>query len=425
MDFKNVQSNLIINKKLNLPIITTNMFQKDEKKNISLDFDLDIFSPVRVISHNKYQNKQFFNSMISNSNIYNSIFKLRNLIKDYNKKRNTNLTVTQYFELITKYKNVNPFYQNIKYNFNKYNNIKIQNVNTLLEYAFRSMSCLISKPVYMETPKKIVINLFYFIIPTPLNSKVEDPKLQISDINKQNLITPINIYNNTDNNNTDNNNTDNNYNSDNKINNNDTNNNTKIYTNNDTDNDYDNNNDKNNNKKNIKIQIATSYRGIPIYNKAQIEASLNGISIVNKNTNTNIQNINKINLFKNFISPKNINKFNKILLVLSNIFKKEVELDLIELKKPYFDDNILVKAIGIMSKQIPVRSIFNYIYNNSVFYSYFKADDKYRYDVTRSFLSGIKIKIGGRLMTQKVIPKISSRTIQKGSISPGKVTFLD
>jgi len=42
------------------------------------------------------------------------------------------------------------FNNNIRYNFskNKYSNIKIENIITLLEYAFRSMSCLISKPVF-------------------------------------------------------------------------------------------------------------------------------------------------------------------------------------------------------------------------------------------------------------------------------------
>jgi len=32
------------------------------------------------------------------------------------------------------------------------------------------MSCLISKPVYMETPDKIIINLFYFFIPGKVNN---------------------------------------------------------------------------------------------------------------------------------------------------------------------------------------------------------------------------------------------------------------
>jgi hypothetical protein len=78
-----------------------------------------------------------------------------------------------------------------------------------------------------------------------------------------------------------------------------------------------------------------------------------------------------------------------------------------------------------MSKRIPVRTIFNYIYRNTQLYSKITADYKYRYSITRSFMAGIKIKIGGRLMTQKLIPRISTRIMQRGAIAKGKVSFVD
>jgi len=70
--------------------------------------------------------------------------------------------------MITSFKFKYSFQENINFKFNSglgSNNKKIQNIFTLLEYAFRGMSCLISKPVYMETPQKLIINLFYFLIP--------------------------------------------------------------------------------------------------------------------------------------------------------------------------------------------------------------------------------------------------------------------
>jgi len=78
-----------------------------------------------------------------------------------------------------------------------------------------------------------------------------------------------------------------------------------------------------------------------------------------------------------------------------------------------------------MSKRIPVRSIFNLIYRRTILYSKTKADLQYKYSITKSFLAGIKIKIGGRLMTQRVIPRKSSRVFQRGAIATGKVTYVD
>jgi hypothetical protein len=126
-----------------------------------------------------------------------------------------------------------------------------------------------------------------------------------------------------------------------------------------------------------------------------------------------------------FITEKNFNKLNKLCTILSRIFNKPVQIDLIPLTLPFFDDNILVKVIGILSKKVSVRTIFNFIYRNTKLYSKITANYKYRYSVTRSFIAGIKIKIGGRLMTQRVIPKKSSRVMQRGATSVGKVTYVD
>src|ERR1700729_3073274 len=163
------------------------------------------------------------------------------------------------------------------------------------------------------------------------------------------------------------------------------------------------------------INIITSYKGItiPSNNKFNVKK--------NKNRNKN----KKINPFKYFLNPNNIHKLEILCNILSKIFNKKIQLDLTPLKAPFFDDNILVKAIAILSKRIPVRSIFNLIYRRTILYSKNKADLAYKYSITKSFLAGIKIKIGGRLMTQRVIPKKSSRVFQRGAIAKGKVTYVD
>lgn len=55
--------------------------------------------------------------------------------------------------------------QSISYNFNKFNN-NIQNnkrVSTILEYFFNSFFSSISKPVFIETPDKLILRVYYVI----------------------------------------------------------------------------------------------------------------------------------------------------------------------------------------------------------------------------------------------------------------------
>ena len=347
---KNVEDLLINNTfpiPVNLlkPLLNTNI-SNNNKNNLSR------------VAVNKKQNKAVINKpnfiqSLSNQlqNIKNpnlsTITLLKNKIKNYTDNKLDNMNITQYFELITPQKKVNPFTQNIVYNFNKYNNtnwsFRDSNIFTLLEYAFKSMSCLISKPQYVETPQKLVIQLFYFLIVPRAPHSVKTNKVK-----------------------------------------------------------------KNFNNLKTSVPIATEVNGI------KIADSKNNITNMNKNKD-------KITAY--LLTPKNINKLNKLCTILSKIFNKPVTLDLIPLSVPFFDENILVKSLGILSKTVSVVNMINLIFGNIVLYSKNEASYVYNYSITKSFLSGAKIKIGGRLMTQKVIPRISSRIIQKGSIAPNKVTF--
>jgi hypothetical protein len=285
--------------------------------------------------------------------VYKSkINKFKELIKKYNANDIANITYTKYFQLITAYKAVNPFNQNIVFNFNKYNNINVKNIATLLDYAFRSMSCLISKPVFMVTPDNIIINLFYFFIPGKIRRVKRSKK----------------FYRN-------------------------------IFINNKS------------------IPIAKSLNGILIPKNRSFKFKLNKKSQFAK---MKWQYLNK-----QFLTYHNTYKLNKLCTVLSKIFNKPVKLDLIPLSLPFFDDNILVKAIAILSKKVNIRKIFQKIYRNTRLYTKITANYRYSYAFTKSYLAGIKIKIGGRLMTQRIIPKKTSRVMQRGPIVKGKVTFVD
>lgn len=297
------------------------------------------------------------------------------IVNNLEKTNGDSIRKSKYLEMFMPFSYINPYQQNIHFNFNASNNKKIHNLFGLLEYAFIAMSCLISKPVYTETPDKINIHLFYFLIASASAIKQ----------NKMNKPT---------------------------------------------------------------APIATSYNGIEIKNVTQPSelAEKYGFGIGNNNKGMNtklagnraaaasvplsatqaggVKSINPIKLF----TQSNIQKLNLLCLILSRIFKKPVELDLIRLHLPYFDDNILVKAIGIMSKEVNARNIFNIIFTKTKISTLFKNPLKSSYSSTggvNSYLGGIKIRIGGRLMTQRVIPRLTTRVTQKGAITRGKINYIN
>ena len=74
------------------------------------------------------------------------------------------LSKYKYITSISKFNSEIASYQSINYKFN--NSDKKQSVNNIyliLKYAFKSMSCLISKPYFVHTPDKVTIQLFYFV----------------------------------------------------------------------------------------------------------------------------------------------------------------------------------------------------------------------------------------------------------------------
>ena len=194
-------------------------------------------------------------------------------------------------------------YQNIVYQFNK-NNKSIQNssvginqnVFTLLEATFLSMSSLISKPIIVLTPNKVVIQLFYYL--------------------KKN----------------------------------------KYYSNK---------------------------------------------TLLNNNNG----------------------KLQSLCLNLSKIYNKPVELELDRLHYPYYDSNILSNMIGLISNIVKLRFIIKKLFTIAKIKKTNKINNKY--SIIPSYLSGFKIRIAGRLLTQRVIPRLTVKTIQRGTLTRGKAQFID
>jgi Mitochondrial ribosomal protein (VAR1) len=233
--------------------------------------------------------------------ISKNAIKLINTNKNNNNQKEIKININKYIKSISKYNSETVKYQNIVYQFNK-NNKGIQNssvginknVFTLLESTFLSMSCLISKPIIVITPNKVVIQLFYYL--------------------------------------------------------------NKFYSNN----------------KLLKI---------------------------------------------------NNDKLHSLCLNLSKIYKKPVELELDRLHYPYYDSNILSNMIGLISNIVKLRFIIKKLFSIAKI----KKTNKFinKYSIIPSYLSGFKIRVAGRLLTQRVIPRLTVKTIQRGTLARGKAQFVD
>lgn len=136
-------------------------------------------------------------------------------------------------------------------------------------------------------------------------------------------------------------------------------------------------------------------------------------------------------LFLNKKSPSDsFTKLNKIKLdilcqILSHIFKKPVQLELVRLYYPYFDSNIFVNLLSKLINIIQVRVIMKRFFNKAIIKNPIKISNNNLVIKIPSLLSGLNIRIGGRLLTQRIIPRKTVKTIRKGTLSKGKINFLD
>lgn len=306
----------------------------------------------------------------------------------------------------------------IGFNFNpanNYNNNKLkENIYKFLFFSFKKMFSLISKPVFVITPDKIVIHLFYFIlIPSFLKNKSKSKyytykknlfkfqkyikylkhsnnasgtrrfringksslHLLRSRTNKMKKLVKVKkkLYNNTISNN--------------KLNN------KKVYLN-------------SHNKKKIWIKIRKLKKKFK---------SLNKIHIKNR---VKLNKLVKISLIKMY--PK---KFEIICNVLSKFLQKKIELNLIRLHYPFYDSHILANYLALIINKIKFVRLTRKIYKRAIIKRLSKLFIRNKYNIIPSFLTGLKMKVAGRLMNYKVIPRKTIKFRERGSSSIGTVNY--
>ena|ERR1700753_1915689 len=180
---------------------------------------------------------------------------------------------------------------------------------------------------------------------------------------------------------------------------------------------------------------------------------LNNKKILITKMNPNLNIIHKNNI-------KNINlKFEQLAIILSDILKNNVELVLVPLKYPYHDSNILAQLITLNAKKYKFDRIIRRLFQKAPILESVKKFNKMNISnsnlttktllkskneglfnsgispikvvnsntkkILISKLTGIKIKIAGRLITQRVVPKQTIKTDYKGSFIKSKNNIVN
>lgn len=120
-------------------------------------------------------------------------------------------------------------------------------------------------------------------------------------------------------------------------------------------------------------------------------------------------------------------KLRSLVLILSELLQTEVELDLVLLRYPYHDSHILAQLLGLNTKRYNFNNLVKKLFKKAKIFQ--KLSDYERANVLNQSvpakLTGIKIKIAGRLTTQRVVPKATVKSAYKGSFVKSKDNFVE
>jgi len=315
------------------------------------------------------------------------------------------------------------------------NNLKIYTLEStynLLKIIFKSLYCLISKPIFTISGEKIIIQLFYYLnIPNKsifkwfsifFNKKI---KKMYNDINNRKTISLIRYYRKKTTCGSRKK-----YNFSNLY--------TRFFF----------------GKKGNVLNLGNKYFSFgpgkrikrSYFNLRKrffaIRAANNATATQRNNLAASLHTANAnrkfilFNLFKNSLNKVYQNKFKIICNILSKFFNKPVELQLTRLHHPYLDSNILVNLLAINLKKKKSNLLINKIFkkkpikklNNLPKFNIIQHPNK-EYIINNirpnAFISGLNFYIAGRLMKEPIIPKITTKNFEKGARATGKVNFID
>jgi len=119
----------------------------------------------------------------------------------------------------------------------------------------------------------------------------------------------------------------------------------------------------------------------------------------------------------------NENQINNLGLILTKLYNRPVELHLNKLTYPYLDRHILSQYVRLLTQKYNFKRIKKRLFRNIPLTNH---EIRYNNDKMISYITGIKIEISGRLITERARPRQTISTAKMGSfIKRNKKTSLD
>jgi Mitochondrial ribosomal protein (VAR1) len=143
-----------------------------------------------------------------------------------------------------------------------------------------------------------------------------------------------------------------------------------------------------------------------------------------KNKNIKYDFLEKKRLQERFLIRNEV-KLENLCSLLSKIFNKPVELDLVRLYYPFYDPNILVNALGLIANTVKLRFILKRLFKAAIIKNPTRMLFRKRFSLLPGYLAGFSVKFAGRLATQRVVPRKTVKSAYKGSLARGKATLVE
>ncbi len=118
-------------------------------------------------------------------------------------------------------------------------------------------------------------------------------------------------------------------------------------------------------------------------------------------------------------------KLDKLASFLSKIFKKEVDIELTRLYYPYSDSNILANLIGLFVSAKRFRRFRNTIFQKAKIKNPTRMTKRISNTLIPSFISGLKLKLAGRVLSKNMNVRVKSKTIQRGTLARTKANLVN
>lgn len=139
----------------------------------------------------------------------------------------------------------------------------------------------------------------------------------------------------------------------------------------------------------------------------------------------NLKNLNKLNAKKHLkIKGLNRNTINNLGDLLSKLFDRQVELQFVKLNYPYLNRTILAKYIRHNTNKYKFRRIKGSLFRKRPIVKNVESNETYSMNLP-SHIVGMKIKISGRLKTERVRPRKTVSITKIGGFNGQKDLLIE